>query len=75
VSSSLTGQRSRSELIAELYERHAAGLFAYCHDQLGESTSAGDAVVAVFTGVPTVEPPPRAALYALAHRADRAGLP
>jgi DNA-directed RNA polymerase specialized sigma24 family protein len=68
VSSSLTGQRSRSELIAELYERHAAGLFAYCHDQLGESTSAGDAVVAVFTGVPTVQPPPRAALYALARR-------
>jgi DNA-directed RNA polymerase specialized sigma24 family protein len=68
VSSSLTGQRSRSELIAELYERHAAGLFAYCHDQLGESTSAGDALVAVFTGVPTVEPPPRAALYALARR-------
>ncbi|GAA1310682.1 hypothetical protein Psi02_39200 [Planotetraspora silvatica] len=68
MSSSLTGQRSRSELIAELYERHAAGLFAYCHDQLGESTSAGDAVVAVFTGVPTAEPPPRAALYALARR-------
>ncbi|MCT9931332.1 sigma-70 family RNA polymerase sigma factor [Planotetraspora sp. A-T 1434] len=64
---SLTGQRSRSELIAELYERHAAGLFAYCHDQLGESASAADAIVAVFTGVPTVEPP-RAVLYALARR-------
>ncbi|GAA4577174.1 RNA polymerase sigma factor [Planotetraspora kaengkrachanensis] len=68
MSSPLTGQRSRSELIAELYERHAAGLFAYCHDQLGETTSAGDAVVAVFTGVPAGEPPARAALYALARR-------
>ncbi|GAA4578597.1 hypothetical protein GCM10023194_01900 [Planotetraspora phitsanulokensis] len=68
MSSPLTGQRSRSELIAELYERHAAGLFAYCHDQLGESTSAGDAVVAVFTGVPTAEPPARAVLYSLARR-------
>ncbi|WP_204057783.1 hypothetical protein [Microbispora corallina] len=65
---SLTGRRSRSELIAELYERHAAGLFAYCHDQLGETASAGDAVVAVFTAVPTVEPPPRAVLYALGRR-------
>lgn len=64
----LTGQRSRSELIAELYERHAAGLFAYCHDQLGETNSAADAVVAVFTTVPTYEPPARAALYALARR-------
>ncbi|WP_432925770.1 hypothetical protein ACQPZZ_33740 [Microbispora sp. CA-135349] len=64
----LTGQRSRSELIAELYERHAAGLFAYCHDQLGETTSAADAVVAVFTTAPTAEPPSRAALYALARR-------
>ncbi|MCC5577792.1 hypothetical protein IMZ11_19375 [Microtetraspora sp. AC03309] len=64
----LTGQRSRSELIAELYERHAAGLFAYCHDQLGETSSAADAVVSVFTGVPTDPPPARAALYALARR-------
>ncbi|MBE3007621.1 hypothetical protein IL992_00190 [Microbispora sp. NEAU-D428] len=64
----LTGQRSRSELIAELYERHAAGLFAYCHDQLGETASAADAVVAVFTAAPTAEPPSRAALYALARR-------
>ncbi|GII55796.1 hypothetical protein Pth03_41850 [Planotetraspora thailandica] len=68
MTSPLTGQRSRSELIAELYERHAVGLFAYCHDQLGETASAGDAVVAVFTGVPTSEPPPRALLYALARR-------
>ncbi|WP_405394539.1 hypothetical protein [Microbispora hainanensis] len=64
----LTGLRSRSELIAELYERHAAGLFAYCHDQLGETASAADAVVAVFTTVPTAEPPSRAALYALGRR-------
>ncbi|MBP2703362.1 hypothetical protein JOL79_06060 [Microbispora sp. RL4-1S] len=64
----LTGQRSRSELIAELYERHAAGLFAYCHDQLGETSSAGDAVVAVFTSAPPAEPPSRAALYTLARR-------
>jgi DNA-directed RNA polymerase specialized sigma24 family protein len=68
VTSPLTGQRSRSELIAELYERHAAGLFAYCHDQLGETASAGDAVVAVFTGVPTSEPPARSVLFALARR-------
>ncbi|MGI5154861.1 hypothetical protein [Microbispora sp. CA-102843] len=64
----LTGQRSRSELIAELFERHAAGLFAYCHDQLGETASAADAVVAVFTTAPAAEPPSRAALYALARR-------
>ncbi|GLX01750.1 hypothetical protein [Microtetraspora sp. NBRC 16547] len=64
----LTGQRTRSELIAELYERHAAGLFAYCHDQLGETSSAADAVVSVFTGVPTDPSPARAALYALARR-------
>ncbi|MFF4775062.1 hypothetical protein ACFY05_19600 [Microtetraspora fusca] len=64
----LTGQRSRSELIAELYERHAAGLFAYCHDQLGETSSAADAVVSIFTGVPTDPSPARAALYALARR-------
>ncbi|WP_182906364.1 RNA polymerase sigma factor [Microbispora sp. H13382] len=64
----LTGQRSRSELIAELYERHASGLFAYCHDQLGQTTPAADAVVAVFTTAPTAEPPSRAALYVLARR-------
>ncbi|WP_062349437.1 RNA polymerase sigma factor [Herbidospora yilanensis] len=63
----LTGQRSRSDLIAELYERHAAGLFAYCHDQLGETASAADALVAVFTGVPPTDPP-RAALFSLARR-------
>ncbi|MEV4294568.1 hypothetical protein [Microbispora rosea] len=64
----LTGLRSRSELIAELYERHAAGLFAYCHDQLGETASAADAVVVVFTTAPAAEPPSRGALYALARR-------
>ncbi|WP_066362766.1 RNA polymerase sigma factor [Herbidospora mongoliensis] len=63
----LTGQRSRSDLIAELYERHAAGLFAYCHDQLGETASAADALVAVLTGVPPTDPP-RAALFSLARR-------
>ncbi|GAA4207960.1 hypothetical protein [Microbispora amethystogenes] len=69
MTSPLTGQRSRSELIAELFERHAAGLFAYCHDQLGETASAADAVVAVFTTTPaTPEPPSRAVLYALARR-------
>ncbi|GIH24828.1 hypothetical protein Aph01nite_31380 [Acrocarpospora phusangensis] len=63
----LTGHRTRSDLIAELYERHAAGLFAYCHDQLGETASAADALVAVLTSVPGNEPQ-RAALYALARR-------
>ncbi|GAB1821990.1 RNA polymerase sigma factor [Herbidospora sp. RD11066] len=63
----LTGQRSRSDLIAELYERHAAGLFAYCHDQLGETASAADALVAVLAGVPPTDPP-RAALFSLARR-------
>ncbi|MFF5212826.1 hypothetical protein [Streptosporangium sp. NPDC000396] len=63
----LIGQRSRGELIAELYDRHAAGLFAYCHDQLGDPGSAADVLVAVLTAVPDVEPP-RAALYALARR-------
>ncbi|GAA0417446.1 hypothetical protein Acor_20710 [Acrocarpospora corrugata] len=63
----LTGHRSRSDLIAELYERHAAGLFAYCHDQLGETASAADALVSVLTSVPGSEPQ-RAALYALARR-------
>ncbi|GIH72193.1 RNA polymerase sigma factor [Sphaerimonospora thailandensis] len=63
----LTGKHSRSDLVAEFYERHAAGLFAYCHDQLGETTSAGDAVVAVFAALPFGEPP-RAVLYALARR-------
>ncbi|WP_405141308.1 hypothetical protein OG589_30220 [Sphaerisporangium sp. NBC_01403] len=64
---SLIDQRPRGELIAELYDRHAAGLFAYCHDQLGDTASAADALTAVLTNVPVVEPP-RAALYALARR-------
>ncbi|MBB2913979.1 hypothetical protein FHS43_005288 [Streptosporangium becharense] len=63
----LLGQRSRGELIAELYDRHAAGLFAYCHDQLGDAGSAAEVLAAVFSGVQAVEPP-RAALYALARR-------
>ncbi|GAA3420244.1 hypothetical protein [Streptosporangium vulgare] len=63
----LLGQRSRVELIAELYDRHAAGLFAYSHDQLGNADSASDVLVAVLSGVSDAEPP-RAALYALARR-------
>ncbi|MER5645588.1 hypothetical protein [Streptosporangium sp. NPDC002524] len=63
----LLGQRSRVELIAELYDRHAAGLFAYSHDQLGTADSASDVLVAVLSGVSDAEPP-RAALYALARR-------
>ncbi|MFI7052871.1 hypothetical protein ACIBLB_12525 [Streptosporangium canum] len=63
----LLGQRSRGELIAELYDRHATGLFAYCHDQLGDPGSAAAALVAVLTAVPDIEPP-RAALYAFARR-------
>ncbi|MER6829435.1 hypothetical protein ABT352_25865 [Streptosporangium sp. NPDC000563] len=63
----LLGQRSRVELIAELYDRHAAGLFAYSHDQLGDADSASDVLVAVLSGVSDTEPP-RAALYALARR-------
>lgn len=68
---SLTEQRSRPELVAELYDRHAAGLFAYCADQLGDLGSAGDVLVAVLAGVPMTEgqpAPPRAALYAFARR-------
>ncbi|GLW06193.1 hypothetical protein Misp01_13230 [Microtetraspora sp. NBRC 13810] len=64
---SVSDQRARAELIAELYDRHAAGLFAYCLDQLGDADSAADSVAAVLAGVPAVEPP-RAALYALARR-------
>ncbi|GII61900.1 hypothetical protein Skr01_19850 [Sphaerisporangium krabiense] len=64
---SLIDRRPRAELIAELYDRHAAGLFAYIHDQLGDTASAAEALVAVLTGVPAVETP-RAALYALARR-------
>ncbi|GAA2883192.1 hypothetical protein GCM10010517_46400 [Streptosporangium fragile] len=63
----LLGQRSRGELIAELYDRHAAGLFAYCHDQLGDAGSAAEVLAAVLSGVSDAEPP-RAALYALARR-------
>lgn len=63
----LTDQPSRSELVADLYDRHAAGLFAYCADQLGDLGSAADALVAVLTSVPAA-PPPRAALYAFARR-------
>ncbi|MEV8634008.1 hypothetical protein AB0395_20350 [Streptosporangium sp. NPDC051023] len=62
-------QRSRGELITELYDKHAAGLFAYCHDQLGDPESAAAALAAVFTGLPAADAePPRAALYALARR-------
>jgi len=67
VTQPLLGQRSRVELIAELYDRHAAGLFAYSHDQLGDADSASDVLVAVLSGVSETEPP-RAALYALARR-------
>ena len=64
---SLIDRRPRSELVAELYDRHAAGLFAYCHDQLGDPAAASDALACVLANVPDVEPP-RAALYALARR-------
>ncbi|MFC6081531.1 RNA polymerase sigma factor [Sphaerisporangium aureirubrum] len=63
----LIDPRPRGAVVAELYDRHAAGLFAYCHDQLGDTASAANALVAVLTRVPAVEPP-RAALYALARR-------
>jgi DNA-directed RNA polymerase specialized sigma24 family protein len=71
VTHSLTEQRSRPELVADLYDRHAAGLFAYCADQLGDLGSAGDVLVAVLGGVPVAagQPAPqRAALYAFARR-------
>ncbi|MEO3870402.1 hypothetical protein ABGB18_16435 [Nonomuraea sp. B12E4] len=67
MSQPLTGQRPRAEVIAELYDRHAAGLFAYCADQLGDPGSASDVLVSVLTGVSGDEPP-RAALYAFARR-------
>ncbi|MEO3887476.1 sigma factor-like helix-turn-helix DNA-binding protein [Nonomuraea sp. B5E05] len=67
MSQPLTDQRPRAELIAELYDRHASGLFAYCADQLGDLGSASDVLVAVLTGVPVAQPP-RAALYAFARR-------
>ncbi|PZG07066.1 RNA polymerase sigma factor, partial [Nonomuraea aridisoli] len=63
----ITDQRPRAELIAELYDLHAAGMFAYCADQLGDLGSASDVLAAVFSGVPAVAPP-RAALYAFARR-------
>ncbi|MEU5862239.1 sigma factor-like helix-turn-helix DNA-binding protein [Nonomuraea sp. NPDC047529] len=67
----LTGQRPRAELIAELYDRHAAGLFAYCADQLGDPGTASDVLASVLGGVLAGVPdavPPRAALYAYARR-------
>ncbi|MDP4503071.1 RNA polymerase sigma factor [Nonomuraea turcica] len=67
MSQPLTDQRPRAELIAELYDRHAAGLFAYCADQLGDLGSASDVLMSVLSGVPAAEPP-RAALYAFARR-------
>ncbi|MEV0827541.1 RNA polymerase sigma factor [Nonomuraea rubra] len=67
MSQSLTDQRHRAELIAELYDLHAAGLFAYCADQLGDLGSASDVLVAVLSSVPATAPP-RAALYAFARR-------
>ncbi|MEV0996174.1 hypothetical protein [Nonomuraea sp. NPDC050202] len=67
MSLSLTDQRQRAELIAELYDLHAAGLFAYCADQLGDLGSASDVLVAVLSSVPATAPP-RAALYAFARR-------
>jgi DNA-directed RNA polymerase specialized sigma24 family protein len=67
VSQPLIDQRPRAELIAALYDRHAAGLFAYCADQLGDLGSASDVLLSVLSGVPETEPP-RAALYAFARR-------
>ncbi|MFI7639531.1 hypothetical protein [Nonomuraea sp. NPDC049400] len=71
MSQPLTDQHQRAELIAELYDRHAAGLFAYCADQLGDLGSASDVLVALFSsvaGFPSPAEPPRAALYAFARR-------
>ncbi|MFC4012450.1 hypothetical protein ACFOY2_34805 [Nonomuraea purpurea] len=67
MSQPLIDQRSRADLIAELYDRHAAGLLAYCADQLGDLGSATDVLASVLAGVPDAEPP-RAALYAFARR-------
>ena len=67
MSQPLTGQRPRAEVIAELYDRHAAGLFAYCADQLGDLGSASDVLASVLAAVPDTTPP-RAALYAFARR-------
>ncbi|SDH76648.1 DNA-directed RNA polymerase specialized sigma subunit, sigma24 family [Sinosporangium album] len=63
----LTGRRSRGDLIAELYDRHGTGLFAYCLDQLGDPDTAAEALLAVFANLPPAEPP-RASLYAAARR-------
>ncbi|GGO64860.1 sigma-70 family RNA polymerase sigma factor [Nonomuraea cavernae] len=63
----LTDQRPRADLVTELYDRHAAGLFAYCADQLGDHGSAADALATVLSGV-SATAPPRAALYAFARR-------
>ncbi|WP_084959413.1 hypothetical protein [Thermoactinospora rubra] len=51
----------------ELYDRHAAGVFAYCADQLGDLGVAADALAAVLSRA-AGQAPPRAALYALARR-------
>lgn len=67
MSQPLTDQRPRAQLIAELYDRYAAGLFAYCADQLGDLGSASDVLASVLSGIPSTEPP-RAALYAFARR-------
>ncbi|MBF8192629.1 hypothetical protein ITP53_44510, partial [Nonomuraea sp. K274] len=67
MSQPLTDQREHAELVAELYDRHAAGLFAYCADQLGDLGSASDVLLSVLSGVPATAPP-RAALYAYARR-------
>ncbi|GII79379.1 hypothetical protein Sru01_43610 [Sphaerisporangium rufum] len=63
----LIDRRPRNELIAELYDRHAAGLFAYCHDQLGDTAAAADALASALAGAPAQDAP-RATLYALARR-------
>ncbi|MEU8249904.1 hypothetical protein [Nonomuraea sp. NPDC048916] len=63
----LTDQRPRADLVTELYDRHAAGLFAYCADQLGDHGSAADTLMTVLSGVPATALP-RAALYAFARR-------
>ncbi|KAB8193736.1 hypothetical protein FH608_021265 [Nonomuraea phyllanthi] len=71
MSQPLTDQRQRAELLAELYDRHAAGLFAYVSDQLGDLGSASDVLVALFSsvaGLPSPAEAPRAALYAFARR-------
>ncbi|MEU9833055.1 hypothetical protein AB0D67_16125 [Streptosporangium sp. NPDC048047] len=42
--------------VTELYDRHAAGLFAYCHDQLGDPGAAAGALTAVFAAVEAAGP-------------------